>query len=374
MPLLLAPYPTAAEAKRKKRPKRYPEGRIKYDWMAARAMSRYAQHRPALVSVDTETTGLGYYDEAFCVTLSWRRPSKFVIKSGVTVENHYLELADETGYAVAGAILADAPVLVFHNAKFDIQKCVLAGVLERARLTPDVIHDTWGQAHLLDTTQVCKLKVLAQVYLGESTNEAKQIALLKRRLKLTKEDGYDRIPRQFLIPYALKDTEYTLRLHELFYPRVQAYPDTMLRKYQDSMEEILVLLDIEARGYGIDLEFTGAKLREYGGRMLELEREIAGIVGRPVSDDGHGFNPYSVDQLCEYFGLTKGPGATDESALSKLPGRLPAAILELRGVRKIRNTYLKAIQAEQRDGVLHPNFNPFAAKTGRMSSSAEKGS
>lgn len=64
-----------------------------------------------------------------------------------------------------------------------------------------------------------------------------------------------------------------------------------------------------------------------------------------------------------------GQGATDEDSLDKIPN-VPELkwLLEIRKLRKLRDTYLEAFIREQHAGVLHPFFNLHTVRTYRSSS------
>jgi DNA polymerase I-like protein with 3'-5' exonuclease and polymerase domains len=53
-----------------------------------------------------------------------------------------------------------------------------------------------------------------------------------------------------------------------------------------------------------------------------------------------------------------------------LEDELAGLIVELREANKIKSTYFDALDAEAKDGILHPNFRQHGTRTGRMSSGA----
>ena len=74
-----------------------------------------------MIAVDTETTGVGFYDEPFCATVTWRAPEG-------ELKSAYISLEDEDreeGIDHIRAILGLVHTWVFHNAKFDLQKLAL---------------------------------------------------------------------------------------------------------------------------------------------------------------------------------------------------------------------------------------------------------
>lgn len=312
-----------------------------------------------LLAVDTETTGVTYFDKAFLMSAAW------MDDSGI-LQSRTFDLETAEGWNDAQNHLIWADELVFHNAKFDLQKLHLAELINSADLTPALVHDTEALAHLIDEHQVKRLKVLAQVILGEETDEAEAIKKAKRELKLRASDGFDQLPRELIIPYALKDAEFTLRLFNELYPKVAAHED-LLGLYHLEQELTFVLLEMERNGMALDLEYIEPTAKRYNTEALVQELIIRDMVG---NED---FNPNSPKQVTEAFasyGIEL--EGTGEPILATVDHPLAAAILSLRTLRKMHSTYLKPMMVEQRDGIIHPSFRQHGAKTGRMSSGAHE--
>jgi DNA polymerase I-like protein with 3'-5' exonuclease and polymerase domains len=312
-----------------------------------------------MVAVDCETPTAQWHDRPFLVSTAVRIPPENEIVSRVW------DIPDEL--PPLRLWLSNCGPMVFHNAKFDLQKLILAGVLERDWLTPDRIEDTEALAHLLDEHQVKKLKPLAEKYLGLKTDEAevlreaRKVVAKERKIKLS-EVTFDMIPREVIVPYALKDAEFTLLLYELLKPKLEMFED-LSELYSNEMALTLVLLDMEHQTMKLDMEYLSKKAKEIAGKAMLLELEIRDMVGR------EDFNPNSPKQILEAFAeigieLQK----TDKVALREVNHPLGEAILELRHLRKVHGTYLLGLLEEQRDGFVHPNFRQHGARTGRMAS------
>lgn len=311
-----------------------------------------------ILAVDTETSGVTYFDTAFLMSCAWM--DDYGMKSAT------FDLESETQWSHAKNVLSQADELVFHNAKFDLQKLHLSGLIDSADLTPALVHDTEALAHLLDEHQIKKLKVLAQVILGETTDEAEAIKAAKKELKLRAGDGFNLLPREVIIPYALKDAEFTLRLFQVLMPQVAAHED-LLRLYHLEQELTFVLLDMERAGMALDLSYVEPTAKRYNTEALVQELLIRDMVG---NED---FNPNSPKQVTEAFQeLGIELEGTGEPILATVDHPLAAAILKLRTLRKMHSTYLKPMLVEQRDGIIHPSFRQHGTKTGRMSSGAHE--
>jgi DNA polymerase I-like protein with 3'-5' exonuclease and polymerase domains len=114
---------------------------------------------------------------------------------------------------------------------------------------------------------------------------------------------------------------------------------------------------------GVKVEYVEEAAREYASKALALEMDIRDRVG------SESFNPNSPKQLTEAFAaIGIDLESTDKATLAGLDDPLAQQILELRTLKKIHGTYLKAILDEQRGGILHPSYRQHGTRTGRMSS------
>jgi DNA polymerase-1 len=136
-----------------------------------------------------------------------------------------------------------------------------------------------------------------------------------------------------------------------------------------------ILAEMEWAGVRVDLEALASLSREVEGQIQTLERKIYDLAGAE-------FNVASNRQLAEVLfqklelpiqRRTKTGPSTDQDVLEKLAREhpLPAAVLELRQLSKIKGTYLDALPVlvDPRDGRVHTTFNQATAATGRLSSS-----
>lgn len=325
--------------------------------LAEAGYNAWLQDKPTAIAVDTETTGVAFNDTAFCVTIGWDRDDG-------DHQGFYFELP---AYAwMAREILLFTDTWIFHNAKFDLQKLIAAGIVSREWMDGSEsinFEDTEAMAHLLDEHRRKGLKFLAQELLGEdSTAEAEEIKAVRRKMKLTKADGYHLLPREVIIPYAIKDVVLTYQLWERFKPELEQYED-LLALYEHEKKVTLTLLDMETRGMALDTEYVDQTTREYGLEAVKCELAI-----RVMTQDEE-FNPNSPKQVMEAF-AARGVQleSTDKATLASLDDPLAEALMELRTLRKMHGTYLTSMQSEQIDGIIHPNFRQHGTKTGRMSS------
>lgn len=308
-----------------------------------------------LIALDCETTGLTWDDSAFLMSYAHQAGSGTRDLISSTFSANMLCVAFQDYY-------------IFHNAKFDLRMLIKAGVIRREDIKYDSFHDTQILAQLLNENRSLKLKDLAKSVLGKDTDEAEVVRAWRRKLKLKKTDGYDKLPREVVIPYAIKDAEFTFELFNVLHPTL---PESCKALYDRERQLVLDVLDMESYGLGVDLEYSEQMYKRYNSRVLIKLNQITRLVG--VED----FNPGSTQQLGLAFenrGVTlpltaKKNYKTDEATLRDVDDALARLVLEYRSDSKLLNTYLKGILDEGYSGILHPNFNVGGTKTGRFSSS-----
>ena len=306
-----------------------------------------------LLAIDTETTGVGWHDEAFMISVATHAGShaydKRVCEHGEW-HSHVQHVYD---------MLINCDKIIMHNAKFDIQKLCRLGI--PLSVFVDKFEDTQALAHLIDEHQSTSLKYLARTILGEETDEDEVLKVWRRKNKMKKEDGYEPIPHEILAPYAAKDAEFTLRLYEVLRNRL---PEDLCPLYEIEKALTISLLGIEARGLQIDKSYVKKQRQEYGDKIYKTKARIAEISGSE-------FNPQSPAQIIAAFeerGIRI--SKTDKATLASVDDELASLIVELREANKIKTTYFDGLDAEARDGILHPNFRQHGTRTGRMSSGA----
>jgi DNA polymerase I-like protein with 3'-5' exonuclease and polymerase domains len=306
-----------------------------------------------LLAIDTETTGVDWHDEAFMISIATHEGShvydKRICEHGEW-HSHVQHVYD---------MLINCDMIIMHNAKFDIQKLCRLGI--PLSVFVDKFEDTQALAHLIDEHQSTSLKYLARTILGEETDEDEVLKVWRRKNKMKKEDGYAPIPNEILAPYAKKDAEFTLRLYEVLRNRL---PEDLRPLYKIEKALTISLLGIEARGLQIDKSYVKKQRQEYGDKIYKTKARIAEISGSE-------FNPQSPAQIIAAFeerGIRI--SKTDKATLASVDDELASLIVELREANKIKTTYFDGLDAEARDGILHPNFRQHGTRTGRMSSGA----
>lgn len=284
--------------------------------------------------------------------------------------------------------IADTFITIFHNMKFDYK---MLSYHLGIKFNRDRVHDTMVMHYVLDENDSHSLKSLALKYTDYGDYDAGLDEFKKEYCAshgiLQEDFTYDLIPLDIIGPYAAIDTAVTYELFMKFWPIVQAN-GKFLWVYQNLLiKGTLFLMDMEEVGIPICAERMRAAKRYLDSRIQEAKNVVFSFdpVKQYEQDTGKIFNPNSVMQLREvlfdYAGLSPtgkktGTGAisTDAEVLKQLAEEhpLPGAILTVRQLGKIQNTYINKILPElDKDGRIRTNFNLIFTTSGRLSSSGK---
>lgn len=319
---------------------------------------------------DTETTSLNYMD-AQIVGVS------FALQAG---EAAYLPLAhDYLGAPVQlnrVATLAQLkPLLedehlgkIGQNLKYDRNVLLNHGIC-----LAGIKQDTMLESYVLDSTASRHdFDTLCAQYLQHTTIHFEDIAG-KGKHQLS----FNQIALEQATPYAAEDADYTLRLHQYFWPQLQALEEQRLLYEHLELPLVPILSNMERQGVKVDALMLSQQSRELEQRMNELVEQSYQVAGEV-------FNLASPKQIQEIFfdklGLPilrktpKGQPSTAEDVLEELAElghELPALILEYRGLSKLKSTYTDRLpeQINARTGRVHTSYHQAVAATGRLSSS-----
>jgi DNA polymerase I-like protein with 3'-5' exonuclease and polymerase domains len=346
---------------------------------AKRYLREILDNAQGYVAWDTETTAL-YPRDGYVLGLSLT----YKTHQGRYIETDCL---DELCIALLQKI-ANTFHPVFHNMKFDFKMIKYHLGLDFPR---DRVHDTMVMHYVLDETDSHGLKPLALKYTDygdyDTPLDEFKKAYCAQHGMLQEDFTYDLIPFETIAQYASIDTAVTFDLFHKFWPIVQANP-----KLRKVYSEILIpgtlfLMDMEEVGIPVSRERMAAAEKYLDYEIEEAKKLVYSFdaVKQYEKDSGKIFNPNSVMQLrvvlFDYLGLNPtgkktatGAVSTDAEVLGELSEEhaLPAAILKVRQLGKIQNTYISKILPEiDRDGRIRTNFNLIFTTSGRLSSSGK---
>ena len=277
---------------------------------------------------------------------------------------------------------------IFHNMKFDYKMINYHLAITFPR---NKVHDTMVMHYALDETDSHGLKQLALKYTDygdydSALDEFKRDYCTQHGL-LQEQFSYDLIPFDIISEYASIDTAVTFELFHKFWPIVQANHKISWVYKNLLIDGTLFLMDMEEVGIPICKDRM-ARANLYLDEQIQNAKEVVfgfDAVKQFEQASGKIFNPNSVMQLREvlfdYLGLEPtgkktGTGAisTDAEVLAQLAEEheLPGAILKVRQLSKIQNTYIQKILPElDKDGRIRTNFNLIFTTSGRLSSSGK---
>ena len=254
---------------------------------------------------------------------------------------------------------------VGQNAKYDRHVLANHGVDVRG-----VVHDTLLASYVLESNQRHDMDSLAMRHLGAKTILYEEVAG-----KGASSICFDQVSVERATEYSAEDSDVTFQLHGALWPRIEA--DEKLRHIYADLEIPVagVLLTMERNGVLIDAALLATQSGELGAKMMALEAKAHELAGQP-------FNLASPKQLGEIlFDRLKlpvvkktpsGAPSTDEEVLEKLAldHPLPKALLEHRGLSKLKSTYTDKLprMVNARTGRVHTNYAQAVAVTGRLSS------
>ena len=320
-----------------------------------------------LVALDTETDSLSEM-QAQLVGIS------FSVKPGeacyIPLTHRYGGVPDQLPLDQVLARLKpwlenpDAPKLL-HNAKYDTHVFANAGIALKG-----VLHDTMLEAYVLESHRGVGLADLAQRWLGR-----KGVAYEDICGKGAKQIGFDEVSIEIASHYSAEDSDFTLQLHNVLYPKIAA-DDKLKAVYAIEIPTSRVLTVIERNGVSIDPVELGRQSHVLGQELLTLEQRAYELAGQP-------FNLNSPKQLGEILfeklqlpivkKTASGAPSTDEDVLSKLAEDypLPQALLTYRGLAKLKSTYTDKLPKMVNPNThrVHTRYAQAAVVTGRLASS-----
>jgi len=320
-----------------------------------------------LCSLDLETTGLDpITDRITGISFSATEGTGYFIpfpQSGVSTP-----LSDSGHMEALRRIIEDPSIhKVGQNIKYDIKFLLRNGFAPSG-----YIFDTMIAAYLLNpgNSGSYSLSTLSRQLLGYRMTELDEIAEKDDEGSLDLEN----IDMQKLSDYACEDADITLRLYTILRKKIEENSFTNLLQNIE-VPSARILARMELNGVYADT----AVLEKIS---ATIEKELATLTQEIYSCAEETFNINSPQQLSvilfEKLGLpygkkTKTGYSTNETELVRLSHLhpLPATVLEVRHLTKLKNTYIDVLpgMVHPETGRIHPQFNQVVTATGRLSSS-----
>ena len=259
----------------------------------------------------------------------------------------------------------DAVLKIGQNMKYDAKIFARYGV----DVTP--IDDTMLMSYAMHAGEHNHgMDTLSDRYLGHTPIPIKPL-LGTGKSAIT----FDRVPIEDAVKYAAEDADITLRLWQLFKPKLHRKQVTTV---YETLERPLVpvLAQMEMTGIKVDRDTLSRMSNAFAQKMAGLEAEIHELAGQS-------FNVASPKQLGEILfdklGLEGGKKgktgayATGADVLEDLASEgndLSARMLDWRQLAKLKSTYTDALQEHINPdtGRVHTSYSIAGANTGRLAS------
>lgn len=319
--------------------------------------------KQSIISLDTETTGLGFDDGVVGISIAWS------VDDGI-----YLPIAHEkNNYSVKDVVSLLKDILedsttkkVFHNFYFDCLQ------LRKLGLEVNNYEDTKMMAYLLDPEDNTSLAHQCKKYkLKNQKKDLKSLIKVKGRLMT-----FDKVDVDKAADYSSTDAKAT---HELYQVLNELIGKTQLYKWYQTIELPLakILADMTWTGIEIDKELLKKKHLSFNKKLSYLTKLI-------YEEAGEEFNLNSPQQLRRILyhklGLpivkrtNKGDVSTDNETLEQLVSYHPIIehLIEYRKIKKLDSTYTINLieQCSKKDGRLHTTFSQLVTATGRLASNS----
>lgn len=264
---------------------------------------------------------------------------------------------------------------VYHNAKFDVEMLKAAGWP-----VAGLGHDTMILARLVfPDAKLIGLKVLARWLLKADTSSEFK---LKEWMKQHPGSLFTDVPEELLLEYALDDAKYTMALYRGLFPKLQDQNQRDLYYNERKLCELVGRM--EARGMLCDIPYAKAQAVNCREWQARIQLKINEIVGYPINVNSskqlaHALfyemrlqDNLTVEQR-RHFGhilqTKSGAWSTARNVLKLYDHPLIHLVMDMRMLDKMAGTYFeKFVRVTGKDGAIHPSFWQAGTKTGRFSS------
>ena len=256
---------------------------------------------------------------------------------------------------------------VGHNIKYDME------VLRNYDIhLQGIEHDSMLESYIYNSVASRhNLKELSYKYLDVRMKTYEDITG-----KGAKQRPFGEIAVRTAAEYAAADADFSLQLHEYFYPKLKK-TKPLLKVYEEiEMPLLPVIAEIERCGVLVDADRLAEQSHELQEAISQTETQI-------YESAGHDFNIASPKQiqtvLFEEVKLQiksktpKGQASTSEDVLQELAHEheLPRLILHHRSLSKLKSTYTDKLPQliNAKSGRVHTSYHQAVTSTGRLSSS-----
>lgn len=265
-------------------------------------------------------------------------------------------------------LFTDKSILkIGHNAKFDMH--FLAQIFgEDAEIFP--LDDTCVMSYDLDSSEH-----------GHSLDELSELFLAHKMISYEEVCGsgknkitFDMVPLDKALDYAAEDADITLRLYQLFKPRLSREKKAFIYEHFDR-PLISTLKKMEERGIMVDATALRQLSADFDANIKSIEQEIYQLAGEEFNLGSPKQIGYILFDKQNIKGKKTATGAWQTSAdvledLAAEGNTIAQKILDWRGFSKLKSTYTDSLlELLDKDNRVHTTFSQTVVNTGRLASS-----
>ncbi len=316
---------------------------------ATEFMSWLGERHASIIAVDTETTGLRYWEDTIRTIQVGDAHRGWVMRM-----DRWGGLFDEFMQRYDGSV-------AMHNAKFDLEFLKVAGW----EFEPHRIEDTRTLAHLERSDLRSGLKPVADRIVGPWASAGQKILD-----KYKHAHGWDwatvPVDLQAYWSYGALDTVLTARIYEELAPVIKR---RHAEEYDIEIQVLFVLMEMEMKGIKVDLEYASSKQKQ----LLDWAGECRDWAYNKYGIDNLTSGAQVIDELKlggwepTVFTPT-GKASSAKDVMESIDHPLAKAHVAVKHSEKMANTYFENFASwSNEDGYVHCKINPIGARTGRMS-------
>lgn len=325
----------------------------------------------AMLSIDTETTGLHLDAELCGISLAWQEGYGIYIPLLSPTPEHHMDAA--TAFQLLRPVLEDRTIpKCGHNVKFDSRILLRAGITLRG-----IQFDTLLASQLLEPERTShRLDNLVYDLLGYKMKPIKEL--------LQTVDGEERtmahVPLEDIADYAAEDADMTLRLYNTLRPAIEAKGmTTLLTEVEAPLTGVLA--SMEHHGILCDAEELVSQENVLTEQLRKLEHDVYVAAGEPFNIDSPKQLAHILFDKLDFTPVkkTKTGYSTDSEVLTRLSDQehphkphsaLPRLVLEYRELMKLISTYFRNLRhaIQPTTGRIHTTFQQLVTATGRLAS------
>src|SRR6185437_1089313 len=340
------------------------------------------------IALDTETTGLRIHhgDKPFSLILAVKSDLYFAYYFNFNTNpdpNAPDALPQESWQKLQQKLFSKPEITWYiHNAKFDLavlksQGCSLAGQ----------VHCTRAMARVENNEHISYSLDNVGKRLGYAKDDAVEKYIKDHSLwewvaipgKSVREKNkfYDRVPFEIIFPYACTDAALCLHIAE-------SQTETLLELNREDTEKknpgILqivtnerkltkLVLDMEYRGLKIDHDYSHKAALYEASRMEAAKLKFFEATGKRYKSSPKLFEEVFLPWKDQWEFTEKKNPSFESDTLKKFKTEIADIVLEIRDAKSKQDFFNGFLWYADKNGFIHPTFNPDGTATGRFSSS-----